>query len=152
MPRQDPAARTEEPDPDQAGPPPGASAPPQRVHGADLGEPSPEEQAAMAEQLAELRRELLATPPEIVVANHAYGLFELAAIHLSQRPPALEHARLAIDAMAAIVEGLTGRLGDVEASLKDALAQVRMAFVQISNSDAQESDAHDHGRGAGASS
>ena len=106
----------------------------------------------MAEQLAELRRELLATPPEIVVANHAYGLFELAAIHLSQRPPALDAARLAIDAMAAMVEGMAGRLGDVEASLKDALTQVRMAFVQISNSGAQDRGAPDQEPAAGASS
>jgi hypothetical protein len=152
VPRPDPAARAEEPPPDQVGPPPGAGTAPQRAHGGDLGEPSPDQQAAMAEQLAELRRELLATPPEIVVANHAYGLFELAAIHLSQRPPALEHARLAIDAMAAVVEGLSGRLGDVEASLKDALAQVRMAFIQISNADAQDGDARDQGHGAGAPS
>ena len=52
------------------------------------------------------------------MANHAYGLFELAAIHLSQQPPSLEPARLAVDAMAALVEGLAGRLGDPEASLK----------------------------------
>ena len=44
----------------------------------------------------------------------------------------LEEARLAIDAMAALVEGLAGRLGRDEATLKDALAQLRLAFVQIS--------------------
>jgi hypothetical protein len=97
----------------------------------DLG---PEEQAELASRLNELRRQLLGTPAEVVVANHAYGLFELAAIHLSQRPPQREEARLAVDAMAALVEGLAGRLGDAERSLKDALAQIRLAFVQISES------------------
>ncbi len=66
------------------------------------------------------------------MANHAYGLFELAAIHLSQQPPDREEARLAVDAMAALVEGLAGRLGEAEPSLREALAQIRLAFVQIS--------------------
>ncbi len=72
------------------------------------------------------------------MANHAYGLFELAAIHLSQQPPRRDEARLAVDAMAALVEGLTGRLGEAERSLHDALAQIRMAFVQISESSETE--------------
>jgi hypothetical protein len=88
----------------------------------------------MAERLEELRRQLLSTPAEIVVANHVYGLFELAAIHLSQLPPGLDQARLAVDAMAALVEGLQGRLGEPEPALRDALAQIRLAFVQISES------------------
>src|SRR5579864_8910087 len=37
----------------------------------DLG---PEEQAELAGRLDELRRQLLGTPAEVVVANHAYGL------------------------------------------------------------------------------
>lgn len=65
------------------------------------------------------------------MANHAYGLFELAAIHLSQQPPNLEEARLAVDALGALVGGLTGRLGEAESSLNDALAQIRLTFVQI---------------------
>ena len=65
------------------------------------------------------------------MANHAYGLFELAAIHLSQRPARLDQARLAVDAMGALVEGLAGRLGAAEPSLRDALTQIRLAFVQI---------------------
>jgi hypothetical protein len=59
-------------------------------------------------------------------------MFELAAVHLSQRPPQFEQARLAIDGLASIVEGLRGRLGDAEASLADALAQIRLAYVQVS--------------------
>ena len=92
---------------------------------------SPDEQAELAGHLDELRRQLLDTPAEVVVANHAYGLFELAAIHLSQRPARLEQARLAVDAMGALVEGLAGRLGDAEASLREALNQIRLAFVEI---------------------
>jgi len=89
------------------------------------------EEEALAAHLQELRGQLLATPVEVVVANHAYGLFELAAIHLSERPPGLDQARLAIDALGAVVEGLSGKLGEAEPSLVDALAQIRLAFVQI---------------------
>lgn len=83
------------------------------------------------EELEALTRELASTPAAVVVANHAMGLFELAALHLSQQPPNLGEASVSIDAMAALVEGLAGRLGEHEPTLKDALAQLRMAFVQI---------------------
>ncbi len=92
---------------------------------------SPEEQAEVEQQLDQLRQELLATPAEIVVANHAFGLFELAAIHLSEQPPRLDQAQIAVDAMGALVERLAGRLGEAEQPLADALAQIRLAFVQI---------------------
>ena len=89
------------------------------------------DEAALAAHLDELRQQLAGTPAEVVVANHAFGLFELAALHLSQQPPNLEAARLAVDAMGALVEGLAGRLGEGEEPLTGALAQIRMAYVQI---------------------
>jgi len=99
------------------------------------------DEEALAAHLDELRHQLLSTPVEIVVANHAYGLFELAAIHLSQRPADLIQGRLAIDALATLVEGLAGRLGEAEASLVDALAQIRLAYVQIQAAQDQATDA-----------
>ena len=90
-----------------------------------------EEQAQLAEQMAAVQQELLGTPVSVVVANHAVGLFQLAALHLNQRPPNLEEGKLAVDAMGALIDGLTGRLGEEEASLKEALAQLRLAFVQL---------------------
>lgn len=117
-----PRPSSAEPSDDHPAPPAGAAAP---------GEASAETDEALAAHLEELRGQLLATPVEVVVANHAYGLFELAAIHLSERPPALDQARLAIDALGTLVEGLQGRLGQAEPSLVDALAQIRLAFVQI---------------------
>src|SRR5262249_20158476 len=89
---------------------------------------SPEEQAA---QLQQLQEQPARTPVEVVGANHAFGLFELGALHLSHQPPQLDQARLAIDGLAALVEGLAGRLGEHEPQLKDGLAQLRLAFVQI---------------------
>ena len=93
-------------------------------------------QEEMAAQLEELTEELARTPAVVVVANHAMGLFELAALHLAQQPPNLSEAQVAIDAMAALVEGLAGRLGEHESTLKDALAQLRLAFVQLQGGDA----------------
>ena len=94
-------------------------------------EPDSEEQAAVEADLDQLRRQLAETPVEVVVANHAFGLFELAALHLSLQPPQLDEARLAIDAVAALSEGLAGRLGDAEPTLREGLAQLRLAYVQI---------------------
>ena len=120
-----------EPEPQPAaapsGPPPGGPD--------DL---TPEQQRQLAEEMAQMQAELVSVPPSIVIANHAVGLFQLAAIHLNQRPPNLEEGRLAIDAMGALVEGLAGRLGEEEQSLKDGLSQLRLAFVQLSKGDAPE--------------
>ncbi len=88
-------------------------------------EPSPEE------ALAEARQRLAQVPAEVVVVNHAMGLYELAAIHLSAQPPNLFESALAIDAFACLVEGLDERLGPDVTTLRDALSQIRLAFVQI---------------------
>jgi hypothetical protein len=78
-----------------------------------------------------MREELANAPVEVVISNHCYGLFELAAVYLSQAPPLLPQARLAIDALGALVTGLEGRLGESEEPLKDGLSQLRLAYVQI---------------------
>ncbi len=94
--------------------------------------PEQREQAlAMAEEMEEVRRQLAEAPAAVVVANHAMGLYELAAIHLSNQPPNFAEAQLAIDAVAAIVERLQGRLGEAEATLNDALHQLKLAYVQL---------------------
>ena len=118
---------------------PGAPAPPPQPGAGrgpdDLDEPVDEETAARLEELTE---QLARTPASVVVANHVMGLFELAALHLSQRPPNLLQAQLAIDAMAAVVEGLGGRLEQSEATLKEALAQIRLAYVQLQEASANQ--------------
>jgi len=82
-------------------------------------------------ELAAIEEELLRAPAEDVVANHCYGLFELAALHLGARPPQLAQARLAIDALGAVVDGLGERLGRFAKPLGDGLSQIRLAYVQI---------------------
>ncbi len=86
--------------------------------------------------MAEVQDQLARTPVELVIANHAFGLFELAALHLSLQPPQMDQARLAIDAFGALVEGLEGRLGEYETQLKDGLANLRMAYVQLKSATA----------------
>lgn len=106
--------------------------PPRQDRSAALGEDlTPEQQAQLEAELAAMQRELLSTPASTVIANHAIGLFQLAALHLSADPPNLDQGQLAIDALGALVEGLAGRLDEHESSLKDALNQLRMAFVQL---------------------
>jgi Domain of unknown function (DUF1844) len=98
---------------------------------ADDGGPTPEEVEEAETELDAMRAQLLEAPVEVVIANHAMGLWELAALHLSNRPPNLGQAQLAIDALTALVDGLRGRLGEPEKTLDEGLSQLRMAFVQI---------------------
>ncbi len=81
--------------------------------------------------MAEVREQLASVPAAVVVANHAMGMYELAAIHLSQQPPNTTEAKVAIDAFGALIDGLKGRLGPDEPVLVDALTQLRLAFVQV---------------------
>ena len=89
--------------------------------------------------ILEARRRVAEAPAEIVVTNHVMGLYELAAIHLSAEKPDLTSAALAIDAVGCLVEGLGDRLGDEAQTLRDALANIRMAFVEIKSRTAANS-------------
>ena len=120
----------EEP-PKQPGPPP----PPAGAAPGEGREPSPEEiQAAL-----EHARAVLHTPVLEHIGGHAMAMFELAALHLEreaatggEEKPDLAEASLAIDAMAALVEGLGEKLEPYRGQLENALNQLRMAFVQVS--------------------
>ncbi len=101
----------------------------------DHGDQTPEDRLDAARAaLDEVRSQLAQVPAEVVVVNHAMGLYELAAIHLSADPPRLADAALAIDAVACLVEGLGERLGADAPVLRDALANIRLAFVQVKGS------------------
>ena len=113
-----------------SGPPPAGG-----PEGDPFANMTPEERAQAEQMMAEMgevRRQLSEAPAAAVVANHAMGLYELAAIHLSQNPPNLSEAQVAIDAIAALTSALKGRLGDNEATLHDAVGQLQQAFVQLS--------------------
>lgn len=94
----------------------------------------PETSDAIAEAeraMQEARERLADVPAEIVITNHVMGLYELAAIHLSASPPDLRQSVLAIDAVACLVDGLGERLGEDHPTMRDALNNIRLAFVQI---------------------
>jgi glutathione S-transferase len=113
-------------------PPEGAAA---MVGGPSLDDLSPEEREqaeAMIAQMAEVQRQILGTPVAQLVANHVVGFYELAAIHLGQPEPDLAAARLAIDAMAAVLDATEARLGEDGAAMRQALTQLQVAFVQVS--------------------
>jgi hypothetical protein len=121
------------------------------------GEPTAEEIAA----LRELHARLAATPVEDVIANHAIGILQIAFMHLgltalpddagSRPAPNLAAAGLAIDAVAALVDGLGSRLGEYEADLRDALLQSQRLFVEVAEAagDASAGEAGEPGAGAG---
>ena len=114
--------------PDDAAPDdPGGHLPPD--FGAE-GEIDPETAAAMEAQLLAAQQQLLSVPAAQIVSNHLIGLFELAALHLRTDPPNLEEARLPIDAMGLVVEGLGNQLHEAQ-TLVAALQQIRMAYVEV---------------------
>ena len=107
---------------------------PAEPSGPATDELSDEERAqleAMQAQMEQVQAQLLAAPAALVVVNHAMGLYELAALHLMQPEPKLAEASLAIDAVSALVEGLEGRLGEDERTVREALAQLRAAYLEV---------------------
>ena len=107
---------------------------------AQLEEMSPEEREqaeALAKELAAAREQLASAPAEAVVSNHLFGFYELAAIHLTAKEPKLAQARLAIDALGAVLDALQGRLGDNEPALRDALSNLQMLYVKLAGSQAE---------------
>jgi hypothetical protein len=117
--------------------PPGDGAPP------GAGDEAP----ITAEELAAMQRlheQLRATPAVDIVANHVVQLFQLAVIYLGANaapegdegvePVAdLVQAGIVIDTMAAIVDGLGPRLAQHEQTLRDALTQLQLLWVEIAD-------------------
>jgi len=109
---------------------------PERGSGASRDASDVEEldEAEVAAELHRVRAELAATPVVDLVANHAIGLWQVAVLHLvpeGDEPPRLPEAALAIDALAGLVDALGDRLDRHAEPLRDALAQLRVAYVQV---------------------
>jgi hypothetical protein len=88
-----------------------------------------DEEELRAEMLA-MQEQLLRTPAAVVIANHGIAMLELAAVHLGQEPPRLADASVAIDALAGLLDAVGPRMGENEAPLRQALHQLRMAFIE----------------------
>lgn len=108
----------------------------------DRPERDPETDRRLVEEMQLLERQLLEAPAADVVANHVYGMLELAALHLSASPSHLDDARLSIDAASAVVSALGERLGTGGKQLREALTSLRMAVVE------RESSTGPHGAGS----
>jgi hypothetical protein len=90
-----------------------------------------------------LHEQLRATPAVDIIANHVVQLFQLALVYLGAgaapdeavaEPAAdLVQASIVIDAMAAIVDTLGPRLGPHEQTLRDALTQLQLVWVEIAD-------------------
>jgi hypothetical protein len=115
--------------------------------GAD-GEPSledltPEQRAQyeeMARQMEDAQARMLQLPAGMVVGQQTMQFYELAALYLSQQPARLEDARVAIDALAGVIDKLGVRLGEAEQPLQQALHQLRLAFVQVAGQSGTSGD------------
>jgi hypothetical protein len=94
---------------------------------------------AEREQLDELRERLASLAAGDVVAEAALSLVALAYVRLGVPPEQneryrdLDAARLLIDALGGMLDGVQGRLGAVEPELRDVLARLRMAYVEVAN-------------------
>jgi hypothetical protein len=136
----EPAPPTETP------PPPERASPPETPPAAPRAEPAPEpprealwtpEQEAEAQRIAQEVRD---TPSRDWILNASVTLANVAATKLDAGMAA--DAQLAIDALAALVNGVGPRLGDAEAPLRQTVAQLQMAFAQgIPPAGAQPPDA-----------
>lgn len=118
-----------QPEPGATPPGAGGSGPP----GAPGGDAPPE---IDPEQMREMLARLAATPVEAIVTQFAVELQEIAVLHLglaAERAESLASASMALDGMAALVEALGDRLGPNAEPLRQAVAALRLGYVEVSN-------------------
>lgn len=102
---------------------------------AEVEDLSPQEQAAQQKQMQkefeQTKKQIAEAPVEQIISTHVIGLYELAVIHLQQEVPNLEAAKIAIDAMAGLLDGVEGQIGEPEEPMKKLLSDLQMAFVKL---------------------
>jgi hypothetical protein len=121
--------------------------PDDRLSGDAVAQPGPQESAEPPitpeelEAMRQVQAQIRATPAVDIIANHVVQLFELALVYLGVASPPdsqgrvpapdLAQAGVAIDTMTAIVDGLGSRFGEHEQTLRDALSNIQMLYVQV---------------------
>ena len=101
------------------------------------GPPDPAAEQDSLDALEQMREHLASVSAGDVVAEAAVPLVTLAYVRLGVPPGQneefrdLEAARLLIDALAGLLDAVRGRLGAVERELRDALAGLQMAYVDV---------------------
>ena len=111
------------------------------------------EQDLTPDQLEQLREQLASVSAGDVVAEAALSLIALAYVRLGIPPEQharfrdLDAARLLVDALGGMLSATEGRLGPPEPSLRDALANLRLAFADAAAhpDDAPEPEPEDPG-------
>ena len=105
------------------------------------------EQDLTPEQLEQLREQLASVPAGAVVAEAAMPLVTMAQMRIGLPAEAfarfrdLDAARLLIDALGGLLSATEGRLGPPEPSLRQALADLRLAFAEVSAQPGSEAPA-----------
>jgi hypothetical protein len=89
--------------------------------------------------LEEMREQLASVPAGDLIAEASLSLVALAYVRLGVPPEEheryrdLEAARLLIDALGGMLAAVEGRVGAAEPGLRDALARLRMTYVEVAN-------------------
>jgi hypothetical protein len=95
------------------------------------------EQQQEQEALEQMREQLASVSAGDVIAEAGLSLVALAYVRLGIPPEEheryrdLEAARVLIDALGGMLAAVEGRVGAAEAGLRDALARLRMAYVDL---------------------
>ena len=95
------------------------------------------EQDLTADQLEQLREQLASVSAGDVVTEAALSLIALAYVRLGIPPEQherfrdLDAARLLVDALGGMLAATEGRLGPAEPSLREALANLRLAYADV---------------------
>jgi len=96
-----------------------------------------EQQQQERDPLEEMREQLASVSAGDVIAEAGLSLVALAYVRLGVPPEQheqyrdLEAARLLIDALGGMLAGVEGRVGAAEPGLRDALARLRMTYVEV---------------------
>jgi hypothetical protein len=97
--------------------------------------PGPDENAR--DVLDQMREQLASVSAGDIVAEAAVPLVTLAYVRLglppneNERYRDLEAARLLIDALAGLLDGVRGRVGAVEVELRKALADLQLGYADV---------------------
>ena len=98
-----------------------------------------ERQQQERDPLEELGEQLASVSAGDVIAEASLSLVALAYVRLGVPPEQheqyrdLEAARLLIDALGGMLAAVEGRVGAAEPGLRDALARLRMTYVEVAN-------------------
>jgi hypothetical protein len=98
---------------------------------------SESEQQQERDPLEEMREQLASVSAGDVIAEASLSLVALAYVRLGVPPEQheryrdLEAARLLIDALGGLLAAVEGRVGAAEPGLRDALARLRMTYVEV---------------------